>query len=270
MPPKKKKGILSRPTPAACSASGGEATHASGTDRSNSNDSHDLPFESSPQLLPSTPDPSTVLRLLLASEASNHSIAEIARAYLQCIVTSSVPDDLRTPATIVLLGAECPSSRADRFMLAFLSSSFHHILDTHSHLVRYIQLLNVPPSPRDASSIDIDIPRTFKGDESFSSRVNRESLRRVLYSYSAHCHEQGLELSYVQGLNVICGMLLFNNSELHAFFCLCAFTLRFAPSHYVHNISGAHRAASCCDELLKQVDVEATHHPVQFVLFWDF
>jgi hypothetical protein len=128
MPPKKKKGMLSRPTPAACSASGGEATHASGSDRSNSNDSHGLAFESSPQLLPSTPDPSRVLRMLLASEASSHSIAEIARAYLQCIVTSSVPDDLRTPATIVLLGAECSSRRADRFCPPSLSPPSRHLL----------------------------------------------------------------------------------------------------------------------------------------------
>jgi hypothetical protein len=134
---------------------------------------------------------------------------------------------------------------------------------------RYSKLLSMLPSARDASAIDIDIPRTFKGDESFSSRVNNESMRRVLYSYSSHCHEQGLGLSYIQGLNVICGMLLFNNSELNAFFCLCAFTLRFAPSHYVPNIAGAHRAASCCDELLGHVDAEANNFNVSCLFFWD-
>jgi hypothetical protein len=134
-------------------------------------------------------------------------------------------------------------------------------------MFRYAKLLSVPPSTRDASAIDIDIPRTFKGDDSFSSRVNPESLRRVLYSYSSHCNEQGLGLSYIQGLNTICGMLLFNNSELNAFFCLCAFTLRFAPSHYEANIAGAHRVASCCDELLKHVDSEAIHFIARFRFF---
>jgi hypothetical protein len=138
-----------------------------------------------------------------------------------------------------------------------------------SHMFRYAKLLSVPPSTRDASAIDIDIPRTFKGDDLFSSRVNPESLRRVLYSYSSHCNEQGLGLSYIQGLNTICGMLLFNNSELNAFFCLCAFTLRFAPSHYEANIAGAHRVASCCDELLKHVDSEAIHFIALFRFFFN-
>ena len=127
-----------------------------------------------------------------------------------------------------------------------------------SRTFRYLKLLHVPPPFRDASAIDIDIPRTFKGDESFSSRVSPEAIRRVLYSYASHCQEQGNGYSYIQGLNTICGMLLFNHSELNAFFCLCAFTMRFAPTHYAHDIAGAHRAASCCDELLKLLDVEVT------------
>ena len=125
-------------------------------------------------------------------------------------------------------------------------------------IFRYFEILSVPPPVSDASSIDLDIPRTFKGDASFSNRVSAATLRRVLYSYASHCRQRGLGLSYIQGLNTICGMLLFNNSELDAFFLLCAFTTRFAPSHYTRDIAGAHRAASCCDELLKHVDAEVT------------
>ena len=146
-------------------------------------------------------------------------------------------------------------------VLLFLSSTRLPLLlslVSLSQMFRYFKLLCMPPPLSETSAIDIDIPRTFKGDESFSSRVSPEAIRRVLYSYSSHCHEQGNGLSYIQGLNTICGMLLFNHCELHAFFCLCAFTMRFAPSHYTHNIAGAHRAASCCDVLLRHVDAEVT------------
>jgi hypothetical protein len=164
--------------------------------------------------------------------------------------------------------------------LRFLALSAHHLVLTgslplllpsfipltHAPIISYLKLLHVPPPVSDASAIDIDIPRTFKGDESFSSRVCPEAMRRVLYCYSSHCHQQENGYSYIQGLNTICGMLLFNHSELNAFFCLCAFTMRFAPSHYAHNIAGAHRAASCCDELLKHVDAEVTE---LFILMLD-
>jgi hypothetical protein len=118
------------------------------------------------------------------------------------------------------------------------------------------------PSAQDASVINIDIPRTFKGDEIFSSRVSPQAMRRVLHCYSSLCHEQGRSYSYVQGLNIICGMFLYNCSEINAFTCLCAFTMRYAPSHYTHDIAGAHRAASCCDELLRHLDAEVTYFRV--------
>jgi hypothetical protein len=126
--------------------------------------------------------------------------------------------------------------------------------------------LSVPPPARDASSIDVDLPRTFKGDASFSNRVSAASLRRLLYAYASHCLQRGLGLGYIQGLNTICGMLLFNNSEVDVFYLLCAFTMRFAPSHYTRDIAGAHRAASCCDELLKHVDVEVTKGSIILLL----
>jgi hypothetical protein len=147
-----------------------------------------------------------------------------------------------------------------------LSAHFRFHQTARSSFFRYLQLLRMPPPASAASAVDIDIPRTFKGDVLFSSRVNPEVMRRVLYSYASHCYEQSLGTSYVQGLNTICGMLLYNTSELNAFFCLCAFTGRFAPAHYAPDIAGAHRAASCCDELLRHVDVEVLLPHVSFIL----
>ena len=95
--------------------SGGETSDHSSTCHSVSTETHVPALESPLPSSSSAPDPSTVLRLLLASEKSAASQSGIAGAYLHCLFFSSVPDDLRTPATIVLLGAECPSSRADRF-----------------------------------------------------------------------------------------------------------------------------------------------------------
>ena len=116
MPPKKKKGNQSRPATAASSSSASDAAMGS----SISSDAHVPALESSSQSLPSVPDPSVALRTLLSSEASHEARSCVASAYMQCLLTSSVPDDIRTPAFIVLLGAECPAARADRLCTSSL------------------------------------------------------------------------------------------------------------------------------------------------------
>ncbi len=139
MPPKKNKGIHSRPTSALCTSSVGDPALRSLTVCSTSAETCVLALESPTLSLSSAPDPPRELRLLLASEASDHSLSGIARAYLQCLLTSSVPDDLRTPAIIVLLGAECPSCRADRFLHVFSPPIFHYISNiTHAQVFEVI------------------------------------------------------------------------------------------------------------------------------------
>jgi hypothetical protein len=134
MPPKKKKGNHSRPASSALSSTDVEATASSPTVCSALASSPTVcsalaeTHISPPLSSPSDLAPSAVLRLLLASEASEHSLSGIARSYLQCVLTSSMPDDLRTPATIVLLGAECSSRRADRFCPPSLSPPSRHLL----------------------------------------------------------------------------------------------------------------------------------------------
>ena len=137
MPPKKKKGNHSRPASSALSSTDVEATASSPTACSAIAETHISPPLSSPSDLA----PSAVLRLLLASEASEHSLSGIARSYLQCVLTSSMPDDLRTPATIVLLGAECSSRRADRFCPLSLSPPSHHLLSVALTLVQVCETL---------------------------------------------------------------------------------------------------------------------------------
>ena len=142
MPPKKKKGNHSRPASSALSSTDVEATASSPTVCSALAETHFSPPLSSPSdLAPSALAPSAVLRLLLASEASEHSLSGIARSYLQCVLTSSMPDDLRTPATIVLLGAECSSRRADRFCPLSLSPPSHHLLSFALTLVQVCETL---------------------------------------------------------------------------------------------------------------------------------
>jgi len=260
MPPKKKKANQSRPVASSSSAS--DAT----TGSSISSDARAPALESSPLSIQSAQDPSAILRSLLSSEASAAARSLVAHAYMQCLLASSVPDELRTPAFIVLLGAKCPASRVDRLCTFSPCPTSFFYSAARSPMFRYLQLLRMPPPASAASAIDIDVPRTFKGDESFSSRVNPEMMRRVLYSYASYCHEQSLGTSYVQGLNTICGMLLYNTSELNAFFCLCAFTGQFAPAHYAPDIAGAHHAASCCDELLRHADMEVIQHRAPFIL----
>ena len=119
MPPKKKKANQSRPVASSSSAS--DAT----TGSSISSDARAPALESSPQSMPSALDPSAILRSLLSSEASAAARSLVARAYMQCLLASSVPDELRTPAFIVLLGAECPASRVDRLCTFSLLAQHH-------------------------------------------------------------------------------------------------------------------------------------------------
>lgn len=68
-------------------------------------------------------------------------------------------------------------------------------------------------SPHHAS-IDLDIPRTFPHHPFFAQEENLTRLRRILYAYAVYDEEVG----YVQGMNFVCGFMLFHSaSELNTF-----------------------------------------------------
>jgi hypothetical protein len=141
MLPQNKKDKKGKHRPASASSSSGcEAPDISLSDRSIATNAKCPAFESPPQSLPSAADPPTLLRLLLASEASAHSHSGVASAYLKCLLSSSVPDELRTPAAIVLLGAECPLCRVDRLLPSCTSlRPFHAESRLHFQVFRNIE-----------------------------------------------------------------------------------------------------------------------------------
>jgi len=64
------------------------------------------------------------------------------------------------------------------------------------------------------ASVDLDIPRTFPRHPFFAREENRTKLRRILYAYAVYDEEVG----YVQGMNFVCGFMLYHSSsEINTF-----------------------------------------------------
>ena len=81
---------------------------------------------------------------------------------------------------------------------------------------RYETLLSKGEHETFGKKIRNDAFRTFQQDCVFAQRVPENKLIRVL---NAFAHAQGNKFPYVQGLNALCGPLLYVMPELDAFYC---------------------------------------------------
>jgi cell cycle arrest protein BUB2 len=96
-----------------------------------------------------------------------------------------------------------------------------------------------------------DAFRTFKADAAFALRVPEARLVRVLNAFAHACED---ELRYVQGLNVLAGVLLFVMPELDAFGCLLQLARERVPAYLQPNLDGVHQGCELLRECVRRLD----------------
>ncbi len=100
-----------------------------------------------------------------------------------------------------------------------------------------------------------DAFRTFKGNEIFWSRVEVDSLVRVL---SALATDHG----YVQGMNVLLGPFLYIMPELDSYYCMRTLITTHIPGYVTKNLDGVHRGVAVFDRCLQILDHQLYAHIV--------
>jgi len=118
---------------------------------------------------------------------------------------------------------------------------------------RYISLIQRGPSSA-YQKIRKDMPRTFMNDEGFSARVPQDKLSRCLNSLVHSCDDIGSTVSYVQGMNAICGAFLYVLPEVEAFHCFHKVATELCSAYLVPDISGVHTALKLMTKALEHVD----------------
>eukprot|EP01114_Cavostelium_apophysatum_P010725 TRINITY_DN24831_c0_g1_i1.p1 TRINITY_DN24831_c0_g1~~TRINITY_DN24831_c0_g1_i1.p1 ORF type:complete len:355 (+),score=56.70 TRINITY_DN24831_c0_g1_i1:158-1066(+) len=104
-----------------------------------------------------------------------------------------------------------------------------------------------------------DTFRTFKTNRNFSRKVPEETLIRVLNAFLHSCGNV-TKVSYVQGMNVVCGTFLYVMPELDAFYAFSQFVKTYCPLYFHPGIEGAFAGLQLVDEILKVVDFELYSH----------
>eukprot|EP01133_Synstelium_polycarpum_P000440 gene440-525_t len=95
-----------------------------------------------------------------------------------------------------------------------------------------------------------------QNNEQFTQVVSQAKLSRCLNAFAHSCAETKAPLSYVQGMNVICGAFLYVLPELDAFYCFSTLVLQYCHLYLVPKISGVHTALNILDTILEFVDPE--------------
>jgi cell cycle arrest protein BUB2 len=86
-----------------------------------------------------------------------------------------------------------------------------------------------------------DTTRTFKNDTEYHAKVSEAALIRVLNALAHEQVDKNTVSPYVQGMNVIAGMLLYvMPSEAEAYECFSAFVTMFSPRYYQPMLDGVH------------------------------
>ncbi|KAJ5067858.1 mitotic check point protein bub2 [Anaeramoeba ignava] len=105
-----------------------------------------------------------------------------------------------------------------------------------------------------------DTCRTFKNDEIFHKRVPEEQLVRLLNTFLNKCENQNktseLKLTYVQGMNLLCGALLYTMPEIDAFYAFDKLISDHCPLYAVSQIKGVYQGIYLFDQIVKIVDPE--------------
>jgi len=128
---------------------------------------------------------------------------------------------------------------------------------------KYISLVQKgKPKHETYQQIRKDVTRTFMSDNNFVNSVSPETLSRCLSAVSHHCAETSGNLSkvsYVQGMNVLCGAFLYVLPEVDAFFAF----LSFIADNYLYvvpGIPGVYTGVALLDKILSFVDPELHKH----------
>lgn len=116
----------------------------------------------------------------------------------------------------------------------------------------YKDLVRMGPS-RQFDKIHNDIHRTFRHDTRYHAKVTDTALIRVLNTFVWQ-HADVTTFSYVQGLNVIAGVLLYVMSELDASYLLNVIITRCAPKYFQPQLDGVHAAVTLVEQVIKHCD----------------
>eukprot|EP00981_Chlorochromonas_danica_P003933 scaffold743_cov177-Ochromonas_danica.AAC.21 len=92
-----------------------------------------------------------------------------------------------------------------------------------------------------------DTFRTFKKNTEFWTRINEETLLRLLNAISA-------DHGYVQGMNVLLGPFLIVMPELDSYYCYRRLLSCHMPSYVRKNLEGVHKGSALLSRLLLCLD----------------
>ncbi len=98
-----------------------------------------------------------------------------------------------------------------------------------------------------------DTFRTFKGNDLFWSKVQVETLQRVLSAIAT-------DFGYVQGMNVLLGPLAFAMPEPDCYLCLHRLISVHMPTYVLKNLDGVHRGVQLFGALLQTLDPQLHAH----------
>eukprot|EP01117_Protostelium_nocturnum_P019967 TRINITY_DN8791_c0_g1_i1.p1 TRINITY_DN8791_c0_g1~~TRINITY_DN8791_c0_g1_i1.p1 ORF type:complete len:359 (+),score=111.25 TRINITY_DN8791_c0_g1_i1:84-1160(+) len=104
-----------------------------------------------------------------------------------------------------------------------------------------------------------DTFRTFKTNVAYNKKVPENTLIRLLNAFIHSCDKHS-NISYVQGMNVICAVFLYIMNELDAFYCFSQFVKFHVPLYFHPGIEGAFEGVKLVDEVMKIVDPELYLH----------
>ena len=141
-------------------------------------------------------------------------------------------------------------SNYERRLVWLLSSGALNAMHTCHPTQRYWKIIDNYdrgfPNPND-TQIEVDLKRTFPGEEFYQDPEILNSLRRVCIAYTI----RNPEIGYCQGFNFIVGRFLRIMSEEEAFWMLAMLLENFIPLDYYSKLVGVIIDHSCLNELIE-------------------
>lgn len=123
---------------------------------------------------------------------------------------------------------------------------------------RYSSLVGKGEHARYGLKIRNDTFRTFKNCKAFEAAVPEARIVRVLNAF-VHSYEND-EFTYVQGMNVICGVLLYVMPELDAFHCFDILITRHLSAYMSKNLDGVAKGCKLLEECLEGLDPQLAEY----------
>jgi len=137
-------------------------------------------------------------------------------------------------------------------ILAAESIASAYMIQIDINVPHYTALVCRGPA-KQYDKIQHDLHRTFKHDSSFGFVVvPTDKLSRCLNAF-AHSYPS---IGYVQGMNAICGTLLYVLPEVEAFYCFSALITEHCSQYMTEDLPGVHAALDILGQILQLVDSE--------------